>query len=41
MRYMSLKPAFDKAINAYSDDAKLDSAQAWDALLREKMAKKE
>jgi hypothetical protein len=41
MRYMSLKPAFDKALNAYSDDAKLDSAQAWDAWLREKMAKKE
>ena len=32
---------FDKALNAYSDDAKLDSAQAWDAWLREKMAKKE
>ena len=32
--YESLKPILDKALNAYSDDEKLDSAQAWDAWLR-------
>ena len=40
VRYNKLKPAFDKALNAYSDGEKLDSATAWDAWLREKMAGK-
>jgi len=38
IRYETLKPAFDKALNAFSDGEKLDSAAAWDAWLREKMA---
>ncbi|MHC4952827.1 MAG: hypothetical protein ACYTGZ_02980 [Planctomycetota bacterium] len=41
IRYAALKPAFDKALNAFSEGEKLDSAEAWDAWLREKMAKKE
>ena len=40
VRYNTLKPAFDKALNAYSDGEKLDSAAAWDAWLREHMTKK-
>jgi len=40
IRYELLKPAFDKALNAFSDGEKLDSAAAWDAWLREKMAKR-
>jgi len=40
IRYEKLKPAFDNALNAFSDGEKLDSAQAWDAWLREEMSRK-
>ena len=40
IRYEKLKPAFDNALNVFSDGEKLDSAQAWDAWLREKMTNK-
>ncbi|MEM8884246.1 MAG: HEAT repeat domain-containing protein [Planctomycetota bacterium] len=33
--YETLKPALDKALNAYSEGEELDTAQAWDAWLRE------
>ena len=36
--YDLLKPVLDKVLNAYSGDEKLDSAQAWDAWLREQSA---
>ena len=40
IRYDSLKAAFDSALNAFSDGEKLDSAEAWDAWLRESMKSK-
>jgi hypothetical protein len=40
VRYETLKPVLDKALNAYSEGEKLDSAEAWDAWLREFMTRK-
>jgi len=37
-RYDVLKPVLDKTLDAYSGGEKLDSAQAWDAWLREQAA---